>query len=96
VSKDRSTVSVKILDKEYLFACKEGEQEGLMEAASYLDEKMRQIRATSKTLGPDRIAVMAAINIAHELLQSGNAKDGHNQLALNLAGKIDDLLQEIG
>ena len=92
----KSTLTVHILDKEYVFACKEDEEQGLREAASYLDKSMKKIRSSGKVHGPDRIAVMAALNITHELLQTGNAKSNSNQLALNLAGKIDELLQDIG
>ena len=91
----KNTLTIKILDKEYMFACKEDEEDGLRQAAAYLDKSMKKIRSTGKVHGPDRIAVMAALNITHELLQTGNAKSNSNQMALKLAGKIDDLLQEI-
>lgn len=63
-------VSVTILDREYAVACTPSEREGLIQAASYLDAKMREIRGSSKLVGLDRIAVMAALNIAHESLQA--------------------------
>ena len=61
-------VTVKILDKEYKVACEKQEQEELLRAARHLDEKMREVRSNGKVLGGERIAVMAALNIAHEYL----------------------------
>ena len=71
------TVTVHILDKEYCIACPEDERNNLESAARYLDGKMREIRHTGKVIGNDRVAVMAAINLTHELLQ---LRDEHNRL----------------
>lgn len=62
-------IKVQILGKEYPIACPEEEQHDLLISARFLDEKMRQIRNTGRVIGTERIAVMAALNIAHELLQ---------------------------
>jgi cell division protein ZapA len=63
-------IKVQILGKEYPISCPEDQQHDLLIAARYLDEKMRQIRGTGRVIGTERIAVMAALNIAHELLQA--------------------------
>ncbi|CAE6950155.1 MULTISPECIES: cell division protein ZapA [Pseudomonas] len=63
-----NTVNVQILDKEYCIACPADERANLEGAARYLDGKMREIRSSGKVIGADRIAVMAALNITHELL----------------------------
>jgi len=63
-------IKVQILGKEYPISCPEEEQHDLLLAARYLDEKMRQIRNTGRVIGSERIAVMAALNIAHELLEA--------------------------
>ncbi|MGD8416134.1 MAG: cell division protein ZapA [Pseudomonadales bacterium] len=68
MSNKQTTVSVKILDKEYQVACPEEEVEALTAAARYLDRQMSEIRDSGKVFGLDRIAVMAALNIANELL----------------------------
>jgi len=60
---------ITIMDKEYRVTCPEDEREALERTARFLDTKMREIRHTGKVIGNDRVAVMAAINIAHELLQ---------------------------
>ncbi|MDD1649533.1 MAG: cell division protein ZapA [Methylococcaceae bacterium] len=62
-------IKVQILGKEYPVSCPADEQHELLLAARYLDEKMREIRDIGRIIGTERIAVMAALNIAHELLQ---------------------------
>lgn len=63
-------IKVQILGKEYPVSCPVDEQHELLIAARYLDDKMRQIRDNGRIIGTERIAVMAALNIAHELLQA--------------------------
>ncbi|TFF42996.1 cell division protein ZapA [Pseudomonas sp. RIT623] len=63
-----NSVTVQILDKEYSIICPPEERNNLVGAARYLDGKMREIRSSGKVIGADRIAVMAALNITHELL----------------------------
>ncbi len=68
---DRSTMlDISILGREYRVACKESERDELMQAVQYLDRRMREIRDAGKIAGTERIAVMAALNITHELLGS--------------------------
>lgn len=67
-------VSVRILDKEYQVSCLADERTALLDSAEILDTKMRDIRDSGKVVGLERIAVMAALNMANELLQA-NAKD---------------------
>ena len=86
---------VLILDKDYMIACPEGEQAALRQSANYLDEKMREIRASGKIHGLERIAVMAALNIAHEFLQKDSANTTGQDVALRLASKVDEVLQEL-
>jgi len=68
VSRAPKTVTVTILDKEYRVACQPGEEEAVVASALHLDERMREIRKTGKIIGTERIAVMAALNMAHDLL----------------------------
>jgi cell division protein ZapA len=67
--RDPARVSVKILDKEYFVGCPPEERNALLESAEYLNKQMRDIRDTGKVMGSERIAVMAALNIANEMLQ---------------------------
>lgn len=62
-------VSIRILEKEYQVACPIEERTDLLDAAEYLNGKMREIRDTGSVLGLDRIAVVAALNLANELLK---------------------------
>ncbi|NBA97206.1 cell division protein ZapA [Pseudomonas sp. R5(2019)] len=68
-----NSVTVQILDKEYSIICPPGERGNLISAARYLDSKMREIRSSGKVIGADRIAVMAALNITHDLLHKQDA-----------------------
>jgi cell division protein ZapA len=67
--KEPATVTVRILDKEYFVSCPQDERADLLDSAEYLNKKMREIRDTGKVVGADRIAVMAALNMANELLR---------------------------
>ncbi|HVF63394.1 MAG TPA: cell division protein ZapA [Casimicrobiaceae bacterium] len=62
-------LDVSILGRDYRIACKEDEREALLQAVAHLDTRMREIRDTGKVAGIDRIAVMAALNIANDLLR---------------------------
>ena len=61
-------VSVRILEKEYQVACPASERTALLDSAEILNQRMREIRDSGKVVGLDRIAVMAALNMANELL----------------------------
>jgi len=63
-------VSVRILDKEYQVACPASERTDLLDSAEVLNAKMREIRDSGRIVGLDRIAVMAALNMANDLLQA--------------------------
>ena len=64
------TIEVILLGRSYRVACEEGEREALLQAVAYLDGKMNEIKQAGKVSGSERIAVMAALNIAHELLST--------------------------
>lgn len=89
-------VNIRILDKEYQVACPEDEREALIGAARLLNERMKAIRDGGKVVGVDRIAVMAALNMAHELLEYGSGR-GEGATALSqrihlLQDKVEDAL----
>lgn len=63
-----SFIDVNILDREFRVACPPDERAELLDAVAYLDKKMREIRDAGKIASVERIAIMAALNIAHELL----------------------------
>ncbi len=61
-------LSVRILEKEYFVACAPEERTDLLDSAEFLNGRMREIRDSGKIVGLDRIAVMAALNLAHEVI----------------------------
>ncbi|WP_067516274.1 cell division protein ZapA [Endozoicomonas ascidiicola] len=98
---DKSSItSVYILDKEYRVACPEDDQDALHIAARYLNSKMQEIRTSGKVVGVERIAVMAALNISYELLQSKyqteNEKLDTHEHINQLLGKLDKALASEG
>lgn len=78
-------VSVRILEKEYQVSCPASERADLLDSAELLNAKMRQIRDSGKVVGLDRIAVMAALNMANELLHA-QARD--RQLEGNVGNRL--------
>lgn len=71
------TIDVTLLGRSYRVACEDHEREALLQAVAYLDGKMNEIKTAGKVAGSERVAVMAALNIAHELLSTklGNGFD---------------------
>ena len=68
MSADPKGLQINVMGREFRVACPENEQKGLLEAVAYLNKKMGEIRDNGKVIGLERIAIMAALNIAHELL----------------------------
>jgi len=85
-------VSVRIMDKEYLIACPPEQRAELENSARYLDARMREIRESGKVVGIERIAVMAALNIAHEMLQNRSQRDDQAQ---SISARIRALQEKI-
>jgi cell division protein ZapA len=96
MSDEIETLSVHILDKDYQVACPPEEREALLDSARHLDSQMRHIRQSGKVIGIERIAVMAALNITHEMLQQTERADRGSEVIdkdiQRLAGKVDDTI----
>ena len=88
-----SSVTVHILDKEYSIMCPQEERANLVSAARYLDGKMREIRSSGKVIGADRIAVMAALNITHDLLHKQEVTEVQTSSATR--EQVRDLLDRV-
>ena len=71
---DPLSITVRIMGKEYTVACPPEEHEALVRSADYLNERMTTIRRRGKALGAEKIAVMAALNLARELLEARGAE----------------------
>jgi cell division protein ZapA len=82
-------LDIKIMGREYKVACKEGERAELLEAVAYLDARMHEIKDGGKIAGADRIAVMAALNLANELLRERRAPAPASPVAPAAGGSID-------
>jgi len=85
-------VSVRIMDRDYLIACPADERDALQDSARHLDRKMKEIRDSGKIVGAERIAVMAALNLTHELLQNRDLREGQNQ---SISARIRSLQEKI-
>jgi len=93
MSNESLPLSVKILDKEFLIACPEDEELSLRTSAQYLDRKMKEIRDAGKVVGMDRIAVMAALNIAHELLAHKGSNQDLNKIVSTRIKNIQEKIE---
>ena len=92
MSKTPIPVTAQILGKEYNISCPPDEREALLASVQHVDEKMREIRNTGKVIGVERIAVMAAINIAHDMLKSQSQVQN---IDMDVITRLDDLQSKI-
>jgi len=97
MNKNSLPVTVTILGKEYKIACETEERDNLIRSAAQLDEQMRKMRDSGKVSSPDRIAVMAALNLAHELhvMKNQNAllSRSLSESLTNMLHKIENVLE---
>ena len=94
-------VSVRVLDREYTVGVTEAERASLTSAARLLDARMRELRGSNKMVSPDRLAVLTALNLAHELQQRDTAGTGNGdadmfKLVDAANAKLDGLLASNG
>lgn len=90
-------VTIRILEKEYQVACPAEEKTDLMASAELLNQKMREIRDSGKVVGLDRVAVMAALNMANELLKArGQDEELKNIVGLRIKAMRDQLDSALG
>jgi cell division protein ZapA len=80
------------MDKEYVVACPYDERSALLDAAEFLNARMREIRDTGKVVGLDRIAVMAALNLAHEFLKG---KERESKLDSGVGHRVRALRERV-
>ena len=85
-------VNIKILEKEYQISCPANERKALIDSAELLNNKMREIRDSGKVVGLDRIAVMAALNLANELINTG---DVSTHLETNVKSKVVQMRERV-
>jgi cell division protein ZapA len=90
--KDPAHVTVRILEKEYFVSCPQDERADLLDSAEYLNKKMREIRDTGKVVGADRIAVIAALNMANELLR---LRKQESDLQGSVTGRVKNMRERV-
>ena len=95
--KNQESLSITILDKEYRVACPPGEQDSLRASADELNKKLSEIKDKGSVIGTERIAIMAALNLCHEMLTGQTLQAEHTELNTRidtLSEKIDSSMRE--
>ncbi|MDH5191363.1 MAG: cell division protein ZapA [Gammaproteobacteria bacterium] len=92
MSKDVSPVTINILDKEYVISCPSDEEKDLLAAAQMLNQKMKDLRQGGKVIGAERIAVMAGLNLAHEMIKQ---QSGRNDVNKGISTRIQMLQNKV-
>ena len=90
--REPARVTGRILEKDYFIACPPSERNDLLDSATFLNGRMKDIRDSGKVVGADRIAVMAALNICHELLQ---LRDRDLGLQTDFGGRVKALRERV-
>jgi cell division protein ZapA len=91
--KRSKNVTLHILDKDYVVACPDSEQNDLLASAQYLNEKIQEVKEKGKISGAERLLVMTALNIVHELLQHKNAKSRYTSFSSGDLQRLEHKLQ---
>lgn len=84
-------LTITIMDKEYRIACPEEEKENLQASADLLNENLKEIKQQGSVIGTERIAIMAALNLSHEILHNKSLIEDHS----DLNKRIDELSDRI-
>ncbi|MBE9567336.1 MAG: cell division protein ZapA [Proteobacteria bacterium] len=91
-------LTIKIMDKEYRVACPPDEKDNLLASADLLNEKLMEIKKQGSVIGTERIAIMAALNLSHDILHSQSLVTRHddlNQRIDKLSERISDSMRDI-
>lgn len=94
---NKDSLSIIILDKEYRVACPPGEQDSLQASANELNKNLTEIKRKGAVIGTERIAIMAALNLCHEMLTGKSLQADHAELNTridSLSDKIDSSINE--
>ena len=94
---DKGALTISLLGREFRVACPEGEERQLLAAADYLNRKLKEVRDTGKVVGNERIAIMAALNIAHESMSNpvNGASGGSSLDAASIRRRIASLQETL-
>ena len=93
---EKGALTISLLGREFRVACPEGEESKILAAADYLNRKLKEVRDTGKVVGNERIAIMAALNIAHEAMSKNpNAANGSSLDTTAIRRRIAALQQTV-
>lgn len=92
MSDEPTPTSIRILDKEYVVSCPDGEQDALFQSAAFLNERMQEARATGNVMGAERIAVMTALNLVHDYLNLVRTGEEQSAALASAIGRLEDKL----
>lgn len=91
------SLTLRILDKTYQIACNENEREDLGKAALYLEKNLIEVNRSGKIIGPERAAIVAALNISYELMQANKSsvnEAAHRQRIEKLQSEVRDIVDK--
>jgi len=91
----QTKINVRILNRDYQFACSEDERASLLSAADYLDQTMQNIKNNNSTMANDKITLMAALNISHQLIKSQETNEHYDNQVLPTIKKMNDKLEQV-
>ncbi|MFT2112376.1 cell division protein ZapA [Marinomonas sp. 2405UD68-3] len=89
---EKPTVSVNILGQEYKINCPKGHETDLNEAVEYLNQQMQEIRTSGNIIGTEKVAIIAALNITHDMLSSRKYARSNEQQVRELTSQLDSAL----
>lgn len=91
-------ITVRILDQDFRIACAPGEEDSLLSSARVLNQRMQELRASGKVIGAERIAIMVALNLTHDLLslqkKAGEHSSGFKQRLHAMRERVESALAE--
>ncbi|HEX3097697.1 MAG TPA: cell division protein ZapA [Usitatibacter sp.] len=92
-AREKGALTISLMGREFRVGCPEGEEKQLLASVDYLNRKLREVRDTGKVVGNERIAIMAALNIAHELLSNRPNAPGFDASAFR--GRIEAMQETV-
>ncbi len=95
---NQDSLTINVMDKEYRVACPPEEKDSLEQSASMLNKRLREIKEKGAVIGSERIAIMAALNLSHEVLNGATLETEHadlNERIGRLSDRIDSSMREI-
>ena len=92
-AREKGALTISLMGREFRVGCPEGEEKQLLASVDYLNRKLREVRDTGKVVGNERIAIMAALNIAHELLSNRPNAPGIDAAAFR--GRIEAMQETV-